>query len=49
MRQAMHAAIAGITWERLEREGSVTYPCLSDDDPGQPIVFTDRFPTADGR
>jgi formate dehydrogenase major subunit len=49
MRQAMHAAIAGISWERLEREGSVTYPCLSEDDPGQPIVFTERFPTADGR
>ena len=49
MRQAMHGAIAGITWQRLEREGSVTYPCLSDDDPGRPIVFDDRFPTADGR
>lgn len=49
MREAMHGAIAGITWERLQREGSVTYPCLSEDDPGQPIVFTERFPTADGR
>jgi formate dehydrogenase major subunit len=49
MRQAMHGAIAGISWQRLLREGSVTYPCLSDDDPGQPIVFTDHFPTADGR
>ena len=49
MRQAMHTAIAGITWQRLEREGSVTYPCLTEDDPGQPIVFTDSFPTADGR
>jgi formate dehydrogenase major subunit len=27
MRQAMHAAISGITWERLQRESSVTYPC----------------------
>jgi formate dehydrogenase major subunit len=49
MRQAMHGAIAGITWERLQREGSVTYPCLAADDPGQPTVFCDRFPTADGR
>jgi formate dehydrogenase major subunit len=49
MRQAMHTAIAGISWNRLEREGSVTYPCLAEDDPGQPIVFTERFPTADGR
>ncbi len=49
MRQAMHAAIGGITWERLERESSVTYPCLSADDPGSPTVFIDSFPTADGR
>ena len=49
MRQAMHAVIGGISWERLERESSVTYPCLSEEDPGQPIVFTDRFPTATGR
>jgi formate dehydrogenase major subunit len=49
MRQAMHGAIAGISWARLEREGAVTYPCLSEDDPGQPVVFTDHFPTDDGR
>jgi formate dehydrogenase major subunit len=49
MRQAMHGAIAGITWERLQREDSITYPCLSEDDPGRPIVFDDRFPTPDGR
>ncbi|MDO9199506.1 formate dehydrogenase subunit alpha [Rhodoferax sp.] len=49
MRQAMHAAIGGITWKRLQIEGSVTYPCLSADDPGQPTVFTDHFPTSDGR
>ncbi len=49
MRQAMHGAIAGITWARLQREGSVTYPCLSESDPGQPTVFQDRVPTPDGR
>jgi formate dehydrogenase major subunit len=49
MRQAMHAAISGISWERLQRESSVTYPCLTDEDPGQPTVFIDHFPTADGR
>jgi formate dehydrogenase major subunit len=49
MRQAMHTAISGITWERLQRESSVTYPCLSADDPGAPTVFIDRFDTADGR
>jgi formate dehydrogenase major subunit len=49
MRQAMHAAISGITWERLERESSVTYPCLTEDDPGAPTVFIERFATHDGR
>ena len=49
MRQAMHAAISGISWERLERESSVTYPCLSAEDPGSPTVFIDRFATNDGR
>ena len=48
MRGAMNS-IAGISWERLESASSVTYPCLSEDDPGQPVVFKDAFPTADGR
>ncbi len=49
MRQAMAGSIAGISWQRLEQNASVTYPCLSEDDPGQPIVFHDHFPTPDGR
>ncbi len=49
MRQAMHAAIGGITWERLQRESSVTYPCHSEDDPGEHTVFTDHFATDDGK
>jgi formate dehydrogenase major subunit len=40
---------AGITWERLESEGSVTYPCLVEGDPGDEVIFVDRFPTPDGR
>tara|TARA_B100000927_G_scaffold156992_1_gene126461 strand:- start:2796 stop:5555 length:2760 start_codon:yes stop_codon:yes gene_type:complete len=40
--------IAGITWERLEQEHSVTYPCNTEDDPGQPVIFTNEFPTSDG-
>ncbi len=49
MRQAMHSAIGGITWERLQRESSVTYPCHSESDPGEPTVFRDHFETDDGR
>ena len=48
MRLAMDS-IAGITWERLEAESSVTYPCLKEGDPGQPTVFIDKFPTPTGR
>jgi formate dehydrogenase major subunit len=40
---------AGITWERLEQEHGVTYPCLAEGDPGDEVIFVDRFPTADGR
>ena len=48
MRRSMHS-ITGITWERLEREDAVIYPCLSEDDPGQPIVFSEEYPTPSGR
>jgi len=48
MRRAM-PSIAGISWERLERDSGVTYPCAGDDDPGQRVVFTQQFPTASGR
>ena len=48
MRQAMAPTIGGIDWARLNA-GSVTYPCVNADDPGQPIVFHDHFPTQDGR
>ena len=43
------ASLDNITWERLETEGAVTYPSLSEDDPGQAIVFGDRFPRENGR
>ena len=48
MRKAM-PSIAGITWERLEETSAVTYPCENEGDPGDPVVFTERFPTATGR
>jgi formate dehydrogenase major subunit len=48
MAQAM-PSLSNITWKRLEREGSVTYPCPGPDAPGEAIVFADRFPTETGR
>ncbi|MCR9089289.1 MAG: formate dehydrogenase subunit alpha [Rhodobacteraceae bacterium] len=38
-----------ITWNRLENENSITYPCLSNEDPGQAVVFGDGFPRRAGR
>ena len=48
MRRAM-PSIAGITWDRLEAEHAVTYPCEREGDPGDRVVFTQDFPTATGR
>jgi formate dehydrogenase major subunit len=48
MRKCMDS-IKGITWERLERDSSVTYPCENEGDPGEPVVFQTHFPTATGR
>jgi formate dehydrogenase major subunit len=48
MRRTM-PSIGGITWDRLEREHAVTYPCLKEGDPGQPVVFVDDFPRETGR
>jgi formate dehydrogenase major subunit len=48
MTQVM-ASLTNITWDRLEAQSAVTYPSLSPDDPGQPIVFADGFPRENGR
>ncbi len=42
-------SIAGISWERVAQQDSVTYPCADDSDPGQGVVFIDTFPTEDGK
>ncbi|MGB8338374.1 MAG: formate dehydrogenase subunit alpha [Burkholderiales bacterium] len=48
MRETM-SSIGGMTWERLEQNSSVTYPCEKEGDPGEEVIFVDHFPTADGR
>jgi formate dehydrogenase major subunit len=42
-------SLANISWERLEREDAVTYPCDAPDKPGNAVIFGDGFPTASGR
>jgi len=48
MRHTM-PSIGGITWDRLERNGAVVYPCMNEGDVGQPVVFTEVFPREGGR
>jgi Uncharacterized anaerobic dehydrogenase len=42
-------SLKNITWERLVREGAVTYPVDDPHKPGNEIIFTTGFPTASGR
>ena len=48
MKQVM-PSLDHITWDRVERESSVTYPCPAPNRPGKEVVFGDGFPTASGR
>lgn len=42
-------SMGGMNWRRLEAEHSLTYPLRHDGDPGEPTIFTDGFPTPNGR
>ena len=42
-------SLNNLSWERLEKEHSVTYPCPAQDHPGNDIVFIDSFPIEGGR
>jgi formate dehydrogenase major subunit len=48
MKRAM-PSLDNITWERLENESSVIYPCPEPGHPGDAVVFGDGFPTKTGR
>jgi assimilatory nitrate reductase catalytic subunit len=43
------ADYAGISYERIEAEQGVFWPCPAEEHPGTPRLFADGFPTADGR
>ncbi len=43
------ADYAGVTWERVDAEDGVFWPCPSVDRPGTPRLFLDTFATPDGR
>jgi len=46
---AIMPSLANITWERLEGEDAVTYPCPGPEEPGKSVIFSDGFPTQSGR
>ena len=48
MKEAM-PSLNNISWERLEKEDSVTYPCDSPTEPGKEVVFGDNFPIEGGK
>jgi assimilatory nitrate reductase catalytic subunit len=52
LRRASSGGIAdysGVTYARIDAEDGVFWPCPALDHPGTPRLFTDGFPTPDGR
>ncbi|WP_326561048.1 molybdopterin oxidoreductase family protein [Micromonospora sp. NBC_01796] len=43
------ADYAGVTWDRIDAEDGVFWPCPAEDRPGTPRLFAETFPTPDGR
>jgi formate dehydrogenase alpha subunit len=46
---ALAPLFAGITHERLDRDGPLHWPCRSADDPGEDVLYLDGFATETGR
>ena len=52
LREASKGGISdyyGITWEKIDEQGGVFWPCPSADHPGTPRLFTERFGHPDGK
>jgi assimilatory nitrate reductase catalytic subunit len=52
LRRASAGGIAdysGITYDKIAKQQGVFWPCPSEDHPGTPRLFQDRFPTPSGR
>ena len=48
MRRSM-PNLAGITWQKLQNEGSAVYPCRAEGEAPEVVEFSDHFATPDGR
>ena len=42
-------SLTGISWDRLQAESAVTYPCADETSDGKDVIFGDGFPTSTGR
>ena len=42
-------SLKNISWERLDKENAITYPCEAPDSSGSEYIFRESFPTANGR
>jgi len=52
LRRASKGGVAdysGISWEKIDRQSGVFWPCKSEEDPGEPRLFAERFAHKDGR
>ncbi len=52
LRQASKGGVSdyyGITWEKIDEQGGVFWPCPTEDHPGTPRLFTERFGHPDGK
>ncbi|MDF1499408.1 MAG: formate dehydrogenase subunit alpha [Anaerolineales bacterium] len=47
--RALTPDFRGITYQRLEREGGVHWPCPSETHPGTPYLFAESFPRGRGK
>jgi assimilatory nitrate reductase catalytic subunit len=43
------ADYSGITWEKIDAQGGVFWPCPTEDHPGTPRLYTERFGFPDGK
>lgn len=46
---ALTPVFAGVSHDRLDRDGPLHWPCRGSDDPGEAILYLDHFATPDGR
>ena len=46
---ALTPSLAGISYDRLDREGGIQWPCPTSDHPGTPRMYGETFPRGKGR